>query len=166
VADAIRFDLSTGLALLGADVEEVWWRYAALGGTLDLELMSACVAGRRPCDELDRDLIAQALNEAYLDRGLDTFPVGYARELELVPGNADLDALVLAAGPALRECGGTIRERAVEARRRSMVAAQTAAALHLTSARLMAASGQLKYARQARQRAIAAAMRSRRAVAC
>jgi len=79
--DPIRFSLADGMELAGANLDELWWRYLAIGGDADQQLVAECVRGAVPCDLREYSIIAQALNECFVDLGLDTFPVGYRPRL-------------------------------------------------------------------------------------
>lgn len=70
--------LADGFDLLGADVEEVWWGYAVLGGRADPALLARRMVGEAPVEPHEHILIAQALNECFADHGMPSFPVGYA----------------------------------------------------------------------------------------
>ncbi len=72
--------LSDGFDLLGAEVEEVWWGYAGFGGRANPALLERRMIGRAPVDPSEHTLIAQALNECFVDRGMPVFPVGYSPE--------------------------------------------------------------------------------------
>jgi hypothetical protein len=148
-----RFGLSDGMDLAGMGMEELWWRYAALGGRTPPALVADRINGLAPSDEDEYNLIAQALNEGFLDRGLDTFPVGYCGSLADAGGMPSPQVLAGQASAAPPIPPAEARRRAAEARRRSATAARQAAQLHLTAARLMQTGGQLQFARHARQRA-------------
>jgi hypothetical protein len=63
----------------GMDYYQLWLRYLAVsgsGGPLEVE---AYVLGVLTVDSYEHDLIAQALNEWFIDRGQD-HPVGYWQE--------------------------------------------------------------------------------------
>lgn len=75
--ERVRFDLATGLDLLGGDVLAVWWRYVALDGRADPDLLARQLHGRSAVGPLEYGRMAQALNELFLDSGVDTFPVAY-----------------------------------------------------------------------------------------
>ena len=152
--DLIRFSLADGLELAGGDLDKLWWRYVAIGGDADPQLLADRISGLAPCVPREYSTIAQALNECFVDRGMDTFPVGYRPQLASSVGRV----------PTSRSPHAEARRRAVEARMRSAAAAHHAALLHLTASRLMMTSGQLKYARQAQERADRALARARRAV--
>jgi len=77
--DPIGFTLADGMELAGANLDELWWRYLAIGGDADQQLLAKLVSGAAPCDLRDHSIIAQALNECFVDLGLNTFPVGYRR---------------------------------------------------------------------------------------
>lgn len=70
----ISFDQARQRAQLSP--AELWWAYFALGGTatpLDLE---AILAGTETASRIDHDLLAQALNERFVDYG-QNHPVPY-----------------------------------------------------------------------------------------
>ena len=73
------FGLSDGFQLSGGDLAEVWWRYAAVGGRGDLAALGRRVLEQEPVDDQEHDLIAQAINELFVDLGAPSFPVAYAR---------------------------------------------------------------------------------------
>lgn len=73
------FSLSIGLDLAGASIDEVWRVYAELGGTSEPERLAREIGDESRLDDREHDLIAQALNECFLERGITTFPVGYLR---------------------------------------------------------------------------------------
>jgi hypothetical protein len=157
MSDKIRFALADGLDLARIDMHELWWRYTANGGGADITLLAARVVGAAPCDDIEHDLIAHTLNECFIDRGMDTFPVGYASRTNAHP--------LLAAGArrarlAAVQLRSTTRGRALEARRRSALTAVQAAALQEASAHLLEASGQFLYARRAYERAANARARA------
>lgn len=151
MTDPTRFALRDGMELAAVDLEELWWRYAALGGSGDRSWLALCVRDGSLCDEYEHDLIAQALNEAFIDAGLDTFPVGYRHG----PSPSILPPRGKGAVPGPLEA----RREAAMARLHSAAAARRAAALHATAARLMQATGQLQFARHAELRARAARRR-------
>lgn len=73
-----RFSLSDGMELSGVSIDEVWGAYAVLGGGADPAQLTFEIRGDAPVDDREHDLIAQALNECFLEHGVTTFPVGYA----------------------------------------------------------------------------------------
>ncbi|MBE7187031.1 hypothetical protein [Jatrophihabitans endophyticus] len=135
-------------------LDEIWWRYAALGGQRDPESIALYIVGAVACEQDEHDLIAQALNEAFLDQGHDTFPVAYHGT---EPTSA---ALLRSRGRRPLERAGEVRRQAVRAHLRSAAAARRAASLHETAAELMQASGHLQFAYRADARARAARLRS------
>lgn len=72
------FSLSDGMDLSGVSIDEVWSAYAVLGGGADPAKLALEIRGDSLVDDREHDLIAQALNECFLERGVTTFPVGYA----------------------------------------------------------------------------------------
>jgi len=154
MTDPIGFSLSAGLDLAGAEISEVWWRYVANGGLGDPALLAARIAGTAPCERIEHDLIAQALNECFLDRGLSTFPVSYHPKK---PPVASVAARLPVPSVTVRTPASyEVRRRSAQARQRSAEAARQASELQLTAARLMKESGQLLFARRAASRGVAA----------
>jgi hypothetical protein len=151
----IGFTLRDGLDLTGVDVTEVWWRYAALGGASDLPVLIERLAGATPSTPMEHDLIAQALNETFLDQGIETFPVSYSDPL---PPRIPLPVRSTRAGTHTSPAAA--RRDAAVARLRGAAAARRAAVLHATAAELLQSSGHLQFARHARARARVAQQRS------
>lgn len=81
--DRAGLTLSEGMELAGLDVLQLWGRYVAVGGEADTAALADEVRGRRRCTAREHDLIAQALNECFLEQGSDTFPVAYSGELSV-----------------------------------------------------------------------------------
>jgi hypothetical protein len=158
--DQTRFSIRDGMDLSGLRLIELWWRYVAIGGHADQAQMAEWIMGRASCPADDHDLIAQALNESFLDRGLDTFPVGYCDALSapaLSGRPRTAAARPIATGSRARSA--EVRRQAASARQRSAMAAHRAVMLHASAARLMQINGQLAMARQARERAARARTR-------
>jgi hypothetical protein len=65
----------------GLSLADVWQRYAGIGGNGSASEVSAHVSGCECGDDEEHNLIAQAINEVFLDRGED-HPVAYRQ----VPG--------------------------------------------------------------------------------
>jgi hypothetical protein len=86
--DLIRFTLADGMELAGGNLDELWWRYIAIGGDAEPALLAARISGAAPCEVREHATIAQALNEYFVDRGLNTFPVGYWPPLLADPGRS------------------------------------------------------------------------------
>jgi hypothetical protein len=59
----------------------LWVRYVGLGGTLGLAEMTEHVHGQRDCARVEHDTIVHALNEAYMDHGMN-HPIPYAEDEE------------------------------------------------------------------------------------
>ncbi|MEV0074490.1 MULTISPECIES: hypothetical protein [unclassified Amycolatopsis] len=68
--------LYEGYRLSELSAFELWAEYLAVGGGADQLEVEAYVLGILCPDRLQHNLIAQALNEVFVDRGLD-HPVGY-----------------------------------------------------------------------------------------
>jgi hypothetical protein len=126
-----RFGLADGADLLGLAAADLWIRYLALGGSLEAGDFADLVAEHAPGAPLQADLAAQAMNEAFVDLGMPTFPVGYQR------------AAVVQEHPAARRAGS-----AGLARRRSAAMAR-ASRLHAESTALVRTSARRRYARTA-----------------
>ena len=70
------FSLADGWDLSGLSLNELWLRYLALGGTASPAQLEAYTRGRTRPDSYQHNIIAQAINEHFLDHGED-HPVGY-----------------------------------------------------------------------------------------
>lgn len=68
--------LADGQRLLRISDTELWNRYLALGGSGDLNRLRGHVHGHDCPDPREHNLIAQALNDAFVEAGHD-HPVGY-----------------------------------------------------------------------------------------
>jgi hypothetical protein len=73
--------LRAGFAMSDLEVDGLWIGYAGLGGELSAEDIEEILRGRRRATNHEHDLIAQALNDHFTDRGQD-HPVPYSRELD------------------------------------------------------------------------------------
>lgn len=71
--------LRDGLDLSGLSFGQLWLLYASVGGAGDELDIEAYVLGLLAPDSYEHDVIAQALNEHFLNRGED-HPVAYSRE--------------------------------------------------------------------------------------
>jgi hypothetical protein len=76
VTGGANLSLADGLRQLGLSETELWNRYLALGGNNTLDQLREHVHSSNCPDPHDHNVIAQALNDAYLDRGHD-HPVAY-----------------------------------------------------------------------------------------
>lgn len=77
-ADDVGLSLQDGLSLSGLSFEELWLRQVALGGDADRLEVEAYVLGLLVPQAHQHDVLAQAINESFLERGGD-HPVGYWR---------------------------------------------------------------------------------------
>jgi hypothetical protein len=77
------FSLSDGWDLSGLTLAQLWLRYLAIGGSASKAQVAAYARGLGCPDSYEHNMIAQAINEHFLDRGED-HPVGY-REIPSVP---------------------------------------------------------------------------------
>jgi hypothetical protein len=72
--------LEAGLRATGLTYEQLWLRQIALGGIASRIELEAYVHGVLTPDPHQHDVIAQALNECFVDSGGD-HPVAYAEDL-------------------------------------------------------------------------------------
>lgn len=68
--------LLDGLTRCGMGYDELWLRQLGLGGDAGLLEVEAYVLGVLEMDRYQHDLLAQALNECFLERG-ENHPVAY-----------------------------------------------------------------------------------------
>jgi hypothetical protein len=69
-------NLRQGLSRSGMTYEELWLRQVALGGPAGRLEVEAYVLGLLHIDPYQHDVLAQAINESFLERGED-HPVSY-----------------------------------------------------------------------------------------
>lgn len=74
-------DLSLIEGMLAADLDyhSLWTRYFALGGDANLAELRDFIEADTVPDQYQHNIIAQALNEVFLDRG-DNYPVAYRHQ--------------------------------------------------------------------------------------
>jgi hypothetical protein len=70
------FSLSDGWDLSGLSLNELWLSYLALGGSASPSRVAAYARGRLCPDSYQHNMIAQAINEHFTDRG-ENHPVSY-----------------------------------------------------------------------------------------
>jgi hypothetical protein len=68
--------LADGMRLSGMSYQELWLRHIAVSGTTGELELEAYVLGLLVPDDYQHNLIAQAINEYFIDHGQD-HPVGY-----------------------------------------------------------------------------------------
>ncbi len=68
--------LQEGMRLSGMTYPELWLRHIAVSGTTGELEIEAYVLGLLVADDYQHNLIAQAINEYFIDRG-GNHPVGY-----------------------------------------------------------------------------------------
>jgi hypothetical protein len=78
--DDDRLDLPAGMQASEMTYQELWLRYIAVSGDAGELELEAYVLGLLTPDAYQYNLIAQALNEHFIDRGED-HPVGYWDEV-------------------------------------------------------------------------------------
>lgn len=72
--------LEAARTALHLTVSDLWFEYACLGGNLALKELDDFLAGDGVVSDADYNVIAQALNERFMERDQD-HPVAYADEL-------------------------------------------------------------------------------------
>ena len=75
-ADGPALDLPEGMTRSGLSYEQLWVRQVGLGGMAGRLEVEAYVLGLLAPDQHQHDVLAQALNECFLERG-EGHPVGY-----------------------------------------------------------------------------------------
>lgn len=73
--------LRAGLALSELDLAELWAAQAGLGGMLTRDEIEATLCGMREPTAYEHDLLAQALNDHFTERG-QNHPVAYSDGLD------------------------------------------------------------------------------------
>ena len=71
--------LRAGFSLSDLELPELWLAYVGLGGSLGEDDLEAALRGTLPLSDHEHDMIAQALNDYFTERGQD-HPVAYADE--------------------------------------------------------------------------------------
>ncbi len=66
--------------MLGLAVPDLWFDYMSLGGSIPPQQLNEMLSGRARLGDHDHDLLAQALNERFLDCN-ENHPLAYADEL-------------------------------------------------------------------------------------
>jgi hypothetical protein len=74
--------LRAGLALGEMSLEQLWISYLEVGGTMSSAELIQTLQGRREICDYEHDMLAQALNDHFVDLGLN-YPVAYTADLEL-----------------------------------------------------------------------------------
>jgi hypothetical protein len=74
--------LRTGLALSDIGIPALWWSYLGVGGAMSLDHLLDTLRGTQEVSDHEHDMVAQALNDHFLDQGLN-HRVAYADELAL-----------------------------------------------------------------------------------
>jgi hypothetical protein len=77
------FSLSDGWDLSGLTLTQLWLCYLAVGGTASQAQVAAYARGQLRPDSHQHNMIAQAINEHFTDRGED-HPVSY-QDIPLLP---------------------------------------------------------------------------------
>ena len=74
-----RLSLFDGMARSGLTYEHVWIQQLSMGGTAGRLEVEAYILGLLRPDPYQHNLIAQSINEWFIDRG-ENHPVGYAND--------------------------------------------------------------------------------------
>ena len=82
------FSLRDGMDLAGIGLDDLWVRYLSLGGNNDRGQLGSHITAQTCPDPHDHNVIAQAINEPFLERGQD-HPVAY-KHLTGTPDLSDL----------------------------------------------------------------------------
>jgi hypothetical protein len=82
--DPVGLSLRDGFDLSGMTVEQAWLRYVGLGGAEGPAELARQIRSPVAIDDYEHDVIAQALNEHFLDLGQD-HPVGYSPRMARRP---------------------------------------------------------------------------------
>jgi hypothetical protein len=72
-------DLESVRRGLGVDLADVWLAYFGLGGTATPAVIEGYLRGADTLDRLQHDILAQAINEHAMDKGMD-HPAPYAED--------------------------------------------------------------------------------------
>ena len=72
--------LAAGLALTDLGVSDLWLRYFALGGGYPQQKLQAYLTGAGAWSAHEHDVAAHALNEYFVDHGMD-HPMSYSDDL-------------------------------------------------------------------------------------
>jgi len=72
--------LAAGLALTDLDVQQLWGRYFALGGSHSRQELASYLRGEGEWSASDHDIAAHAINEYTDAQGMD-HPVSYSHEV-------------------------------------------------------------------------------------
>ena len=75
-ADEPELSLAEGVARSGMGFEELWLRQLSVGGDAGRLEVEAYVLGLLAADTFQHDLLAQAINEHFIERNAN-HPVGY-----------------------------------------------------------------------------------------
>ena len=76
---ASRLTLSAGMTRSGMTYYELWLRQVSLGGVAGALEVEAYILGLLAPDRYQHDVLAQAINEHFIDEGGD-HPVGYSSD--------------------------------------------------------------------------------------
>ena len=71
-----RLNLFSGMLASGMNYEQLWLRYVGVGGHAGPLELEGYVLGLLAPDRYQHDMIAQAINESFIERG-ENHPVGY-----------------------------------------------------------------------------------------
>ena len=80
-------DLDRGRREAQLSMDDLWWAYFALGGNATPTEVRAILTGDSRPGRLDHDMLAQAINDRFVDMGGD-HPVAYAPRPSDGPGTA------------------------------------------------------------------------------
>ena len=132
------FSLAEGMDLSGVALSDLWWRYATLGGHAEPQLLWQEISGEAEVTSREHDLIAQALNEYFMDQSIDSFPVGYSAPPEPGTPVPEVKPGFVRTGQAAltRQNAALMRQRASQTRQQSQALFRRSFALRQQAARL------------------------------
>lgn len=76
--------LRSGLAMSDLDFEQLWSAYVGLGGSMSAGDLRDALNGQREISDHQHDMVAQALNDHFVDKG-QNHPVAYSDRLHHQP---------------------------------------------------------------------------------
>ena len=135
------FSLAEGADLARVHPDELWLGYLALGGAATLDEFRREIGARGELPRREHNLIAQALNEWFLDHSIDTFPVAYAPAAPVGNGAGFRSSPEIENSRRVRRLAEQTRARTARTKRESL-------RLHEATALLLATCGSLTTARE------------------
>jgi hypothetical protein len=88
-SNPVGLTLSDGYDLSGMTLQQAWIRYITVGGTDSPAQLERQIRGAAGTSDHQHDVIAQALNEHFIELG-QNHPIGYSRTQTELSGLDDL----------------------------------------------------------------------------